>query len=99
MNDTPEKTIFLINGMQASILAFKNGELAIDRLAWELKSRISALRDTADKAWADDLKDIWNQLEVVNAVFIDSGRDALNVAENNEVHEILEELSAAITKY
>jgi hypothetical protein len=99
MNNTPEKALFLVNGMQTSILAFEKGELSIDRLAWELKSRISALRDTTDIAWVDELKEIWNQLEVVNAFFIESGREDLNADEKKEIREILDELSVAIARY
>jgi hypothetical protein len=99
MSDIPEKALFLVNGMRGSILAFENGDLALDRLTWELKSRISALRDATDVAWADELKEIWNQLEVVNAFFIDSGREELNTDEMTEIREILDELCAAITRY
>jgi hypothetical protein len=71
----------LVGGMRQAMQAYEAGQVQLDRLAWVLKSRIAALREFGDEAWADELKAIWNQLEVVNAFFIDSGRDQLNVEE------------------
>jgi hypothetical protein len=96
MNETREQVVALVDGMQAAIHDFEEGRLSIDRLAWELKSRIAALRQVADPAWADELKAIWNQLEVVNALFIDSGRQVLTSDELKEVTEILHELGSAL---
>jgi hypothetical protein len=99
MNETPTQLVALVDGMRVAIRDFKEGRLSIDRLAWELKSRIAALRQAADPAWADELKGIWNQLEMVNALFIDSGREALTGDEVKEVTEILNELSSALIAY
>lgn len=99
MSDASDKASPLVRGMQESILAFERGGIGIDRLTWDLKSRISALRSVTNDAWADELKSIWNQLEVVNAFFIDSGRRTLSANEETEVREILDELSAAIARY
>jgi hypothetical protein len=85
--------------MQVAICDFEEGRLSIDRLAWELKSRIAALHQVADAAWADELKAIWNQLEMVNANFIESGRKVLMADEIDEVTEILNELRSALIAY
>lgn len=42
---------------------------------------------------------MWNQLEMVNAFFIESNRDHLSDAERKEVDEILDELRAALVAY
>lgn len=75
--------------MREAITAFRDGALPLDRLAWELRSRIAALGSMADDTWADELKETWNDLEVVNAVFIESGRDALSPGEIRELDSVL----------
>jgi len=40
-----------------------------------------------------------NQLEMVNAFFIDSGRSVLTADETREAKEIVEELRAALAPY
>jgi hypothetical protein len=99
VNDNRKQTSELLAGMAASIQAFDCGQLAIDRLAWELKSRIAALRQIADEGWADEMKEIWNRLEFINAVFIESGQEALSTEERKEADEVLNELRAAIRAY
>jgi hypothetical protein len=99
MSDTHAQIEVLVEGMRAAIHNFKEGKLSIDRLAWDLKSRIAVLRQVANEAWADELKAIWNQLEVVNAFFIESGRKDLNADEGKEVEEIIDELLAALVAY
>jgi hypothetical protein len=99
MNDTYEQVTVLLDGMREAIQDFDDDKLNIERLAWNLKSRIAALRQVADNAWADELKALWNQLEVINAFFIESGRDDLNADERKEIGEILDELRAAIAAY
>jgi hypothetical protein len=99
LNDEPGQISTLTGRMQASIQAFHEGLLTIDRLAWELKSAIAALRGVADESWVDELKAIWNQLEVINAFFIESGREALSAEERKEAAEVLEELRTAIIVY
>jgi hypothetical protein len=99
MTEQPVSVSALAAEMRSAMASFENGSLRLERLAWELKSRIAVLRDIGDPTWADELKSIWNQLEVVNAVFLDSGRATLSDEESQEVHEILAELLAALTPY
>ena len=99
MNEQPSQVAVLVEGMRKAIDSFEEGSLTIDRMAWELKSRIAAMRQVADKAWVDELKAIWNHLEVINAFFIESGRNVLSGDERNEVDQVLDEFRAAITAY
>jgi hypothetical protein len=89
----------LAEEMRSFVTSFEAGTLRLDRLAWELKSRIAVLRDIGDAAWADELKSIWNHLEVINAVVLGSGRTSPSENERKELHEILVELVAALTPY
>ena len=68
-------------------------------MAWALKSRIAALRGLADDEWVDELRALWNQLEYLNAFFIDSGRPTLMPEERDEVADALGELRAALIAY
>jgi hypothetical protein len=99
MNNRASQASMLTTGMLSSIQAFHDGQLTIDRLAWKLKSAIAALREVANEAWVDELKAIWNQLEVINAFFIESGRETLDADERKDADEVLEELRNAITAY
>ena len=99
MNEPNAQVAALVNGMQVAMQDFGAGRLRIDRLAWELKSRIAALHQFSDPSWAGELKDIWNQLEMVNAIFIDSGREVLTDDELKEAREILTELGSALSAY
>jgi hypothetical protein len=99
MNESNAQVAALVNGMQVAMQDFETGRLRIDRLAWELKSRIAAIRQFSDPSWAEELKGIWNQLEMVNAIFIDSGREVLTNDELKEVREILAEFGSAISAY
>jgi hypothetical protein len=89
----------LVDGMQEAIRDFEDGRLSIDRLAWQLKSRIAALRQVSDEAWVDELKAIWNQLELINALFIESKREVLSSGEQNDAAEVLNELRAALATF
>lgn len=99
MNEIRTQVAVLVDGMQDVINDFSEDRLSIDRLAWELKSRIAALRQLADHAWVEELKMIWNQPEVVNAFFIESKREALDLNKRKDVAEILDELRAALQAY
>ena len=96
MSESSSQLSLLIEGMEAAIAAFRENQLSIDRLAWELKSRIAALREVTNDEWVNELKSIWNQLEVVNAFFIKSGRGQLNLEEREEAEDIIGDLEAAL---
>ena len=99
MREIPEQLVVLVKGMRDAIRDFEEERLNIDRLAWELKSRIAALRYVADQAWADELKGIWNQLEMINAFHIESGKRNLDPKERKEVEEVLDAFRAALLAY
>jgi hypothetical protein len=99
MTEVPTQIEDLVQGMRDAIDDFEHQRLNIDRLAWELKSRIAALREVADEAWVDELKAIWNQLEVINAFFVESDRKSLTDDERRDAEEVLGELWAALVAY
>lgn len=99
MTDVSDQALALVDGMRTVIEAFEADRCSIDRLAWELKSRLAALDQVADPQWVDELRSTRNQLEVVSAFFIESGRSALGDDERREVDDILGELRAALLAY
>ncbi len=94
-----DTTARAVNGIHKSIEAFRNGRLSLDRLSWELKSRIALLEGVADDAWVEELRAFRNQVEYVNAFWIDSGRSHLTEDERREVEEALAELQAMLLRY
>ena len=96
MTEPGRQVTELVAGMRHWCDAYETDGLALDRLSWELKSRIAALRQVANEEWVDELKAIWNELEVVNAFYIESGRATLNSSELQEIREILKELRTAL---
>ena len=94
-----ERAVELVSGMRDLIAAFEAGRLPVDRLSWELKSRIAALDDLADREWVDELRAIRNQIEVVNAFHIESGRSALTADERRDLEAAIGEMKVALTAY
>lgn len=99
MTDSDERVLARVAGMREAIDAFEAGRLSVDRLAWELKSRIAALDEIADRGWVDELRSMRNQLEVVSSFFIESGRLTMSYDERREADDILGELRTALLAY
>ncbi len=99
MTELTEQAGVLVEGMRAAVGSYYAGRLPLDRLVWELKSRISALHAVADQEWVEELRSAWWQLESVNASWIESGRDELTEDERREVEEGLDELLPMLVEY
>jgi hypothetical protein len=96
VTESAERVVALVEGMRHAIEAFEAGRLTIDRLSWELKSRLAALDEIADPAWVEELRSIRNQLEVVSAFFIESGRSTLTDEERAEVESAVHNIQVAL---
>lgn len=99
MTESPEHLQTLAEGMREAVSSYRTGRLSLDRLVWELKSRISALQGFADEEWVDELRSAWWQLESVNAFWIESGRPELSQDERREVDDALDELLPMLVAY
>jgi hypothetical protein len=99
MNRLDERVRVLATEMRDAIDSFQANRLPIDRLSWELKSRITALDEIADSEWVDELESVRNALEVISAVYIESGRSTLGEEERQEALDVLGELRAALILY
>lgn len=73
---------------------------ALDDLSFSLKANLTSLEQAgADQAWVEELRSLRNEIEVVNAFFIESGRPRLNDEERRQLGEILGELRQALIEY
>lgn len=99
MTETTEQLRALLGGMREAADAYEAGHLSLDRLVWELKSRISALQGVADQEWVEELRSKWWQLEYVNPFWIESGRAELTEDERRQVSEALDELRPMLIEY
>lgn len=99
MTETSEQVRALAEGMRKAVGTYRAGRLPLDRLVWELKSRISALQGVADQKWVEELRSAWWPLESVNAFWIESGRTDLNEDERREIDDALEELLPMLDEY
>lgn len=92
MTESTERVRSLIEGMREAARSYREGCLPLDRLVWELKSRIGALPGVADPDWVEELRSAWWPLEYVNTVWIESGRSELSDDERRQVDQGLDEL-------
>lgn len=90
---------FVAQGMRESLTAYRDGRLSISGLSTELKIRLAAFNDDVDPAWIEELRTMRNGIEVVNAIYLESGRASLTAEEGAEVEALIDELSAALTPY
>jgi hypothetical protein len=77
--------------------AFREGRLTIQGLSEDLRISIAALGQFADENWVEELRTLRNQIEYINALFVDSGRADLTDEERREVDQTLDELLAELT--
>lgn len=89
----------LAQGIVVAMDSFNRGDLALERLVWQLESRISAMEGTADREWIEELRSVWWQLEYVNALVLDAGRSALTEQERHSIDEAVSELRAMLAAY
>jgi hypothetical protein len=99
MTEATERVRAPVDGMREAASSYRDGRLPLDRLVWELKSRIAALRGVADQEWVEELRSAWWQLESVNAFWIESGRAELTQDERRDVDEGLDELLPMLVEY
>jgi len=86
--------------MLQDLKEFDDLKLTVDQLAYRLKARLALLADArADDAWVDELRSLRNEIEVVSAFFIESGRPELTEGEQRQLADIVGELREALVEY
>lgn len=99
MTEIPDQVRALADGMREAASSYRAGALPLDRLVWELKSRISTMQGVADPEWVEQLRSAWLALEYVNAFWIEGGRTELTAEEKQQVEEGLNELLPMLVEY
>ena len=79
----------LIAELDQALDLFSAGAISSDRLSWCLKSGISALGLLDDSEWVEELRTVRNDIEYVNAFFIESGRELLGDNERQEIGALI----------
>jgi hypothetical protein len=79
---------------------FNGDGTGLQKLSFSLKARLALLEQAgADTAWVEDLRTFRNEIEAVNAFFIESRRRQLNDDEQRKLRTVLEELREALVEY
>lgn len=86
----------LIGQMLDAISRFERSELPIDGLSSNLKVQVAALAELVDRDWVENIRELRNGIEVVNAAFLNSGRKTLTLAERDEAQRTIDELKVAL---
>lgn len=72
----------------------------LNNLSYSLKANLALLVESgADLAWVEELREFRNEIEVINAFFIESGRTSLNDEEQRQLDEVMGELREALVEY
>jgi hypothetical protein len=86
----------LVDGVRSAIDAFEADSLTVERLSWEVKSRVAALEDCAEPEEVAELRAARNEVEVVSAFYLASGRLRLTDEERAEAITAVENIRAAL---
>jgi hypothetical protein len=86
----------LIGKMLDAISRFERKELPIDGLFSDLRIQIAALAELVDRDWVEKIREMRNDIEVVNATFLNSGRETLTLAERDEAQKTIDTPNAAL---
>lgn len=97
-DDVSDARSQLVASIERLLNLYEIGATSLPVLTSELKPYVVAFRDIDDK-WGSDLKDCWNQLEYINAVFIESGCVQLGKDERDEIRIVLQCMSDMLAKY
>lgn len=72
-----ERLASLVSIMSGVLGNYRDGEIRLPALADGVISVIDSLESIADPAWVSEMRALWWQLEVVNALVLDEARSML----------------------
>jgi len=94
---TPDdKKGYLVGLIKDSVGEYLSGEKRLGELAADLESLTESLKEVADPQWAEELRTIWGEIEIVNAVNLEAHREQLTSDQDRRVLEAIDELLAHV---
>ena len=88
-----------VNQMVVDLSSFLEGGMSIDRLSTVLKIRVAAMEAAgADPAWVDECRSLRNEIEYINAFWLESGRPHLDDEDSRVARAAAHELSLALSR-
>jgi hypothetical protein len=91
-----ERRRYLVQLVEDSIAEYQSGGKALGELSSDLYSLTESLKEVADVSWTEDFRTCWGEIEIVNAVNLDSGRTTLTEDQDRRVREAIDELLAHV---
>lgn len=87
----------IVRRMADDVERFEGDGRALNNLSYSLKANLALLAESgADLAWVEELLGFRNEIEVINAFYIESGRTRLNDEEQCQLEEVMGELREAL---
>jgi hypothetical protein len=97
MTGVDEQVRQLTAGMESAIDSYRRGAIPLDRLTWELKSRLAEV-EKRDPSVGAELRTAWGGVEEVNAVVLGRSGTAVNEEENAMLQSSLEGVLRALPR-
>jgi hypothetical protein len=95
-----ERVRAIARHMMAETEQFTGAGSQLYTLSFSLKADLGLLSDAeADPEWIEELRSFRNELEVINAIFVESNRRELTPDEIRQVEDILSELRQSLVEY
>lgn len=94
-----DRSRYLVELMRRSLSAYEKGSINLPALVRDLETLVDSLDEFAEEEWVGELRSLWWQLEVVNAVALAEHRHALTEEERLAVRDAIEGLTAMTTHY
>ena len=100
MSGSEESTRSMTRGMLGDLDDFDGAKVSVGHLSSRLKAWLALLEGTrADQAWIDELRSLRNEVEVVSAFFVESGRSELLEDERRQLGAIIVHLREALVAH
>jgi hypothetical protein len=87
-----ERRRYLVQLVEDFIAEYRSGGKTLGELSSDLYSLTESLKEVADVSWTEDFRTCWGEIEIVNAVNLDSGRTTLTEDQDRRVREAIDEL-------
>jgi hypothetical protein len=95
-NGTYERLQFLVGLLDQALSDFEAGRQDLGEVVRRVESAIDGLADVGDPNWILELRKLWAELEIINALKLDEGRAELRDDERRDVAATVTALRARV---